>query len=172
MRSQWGRNCFSSRPPVQLPFQRPQAQLAWGLVPAGKGQWEQEDEKQEPLQILRCMPCSFGGDFMQILSKQTNKQKNTGVRKPFWVIPAAMFSFLPLSHLQIPQLTSRHLCFLFFPPSGLLFVRQSLTVWTWLGCTCLAPASHPYAQIPHYPPELVFGPLDLSILILAIHSMP
>lgn len=103
-------------------FKGPRRNLLVDGCQQGRGRWE-----QEPPLILNCVPCPFCSNFMKILSKNWNKK---GFFKPFLLI----YSLLPLSHLQISQPVSYHLCLIFFLPSGLLFVRRSQPVWTWFRC--------------------------------------
>lgn len=124
----------------------------------GRGRWE-----QEPPLILNCVPCPFCSNFMKTLHKNWSKK---GFFKPFLLI----YSLLPLSHLQISQLISYHLCLILLLSSFRPALCQKITTSVNLIQMHTDPAltSHPWAQIPFYHPELVFHILDLNIPILTL----
>ena len=124
----------------------------------GRGQGE-----QEPPLILNCVPCPFCSNFMKTFRKNWSKK---GFFKPFLLI----YSLLPLSHLQISQLISYHLCLILLLSSFRPALCQKITTSVNLIQMHTDPAmtSHPWAQIPFYHPELVFHILDLNIPILTL----
>lgn len=120
-------------------------------------------EEQEPPLILCYVPSPFHSNFMKILGK-ANWSKD--LCEPFLLI----YSFVLLSYLQIPQLTSFHLCFLllysFLRSTAHLAITISVNL-TWMHLLN-TDSQTPLAKIPFYHPGLIFGILGLTIPILAI----
>lgn len=121
-------------------------------------------EEQELPLILCYVPSPFHSNFMEILRKANWSKKD--LFEPFLLI----YSFVPLSYLQIPWLTSFHLCFLllfsFFRSTAHLAITISVNL-TWMHMLSTDPQT-PLVKIPFYHPGLVFGILRLTIPILAI----